>query len=79
MSIRLYILKFIEGNICHFLKFQRVVQQTFSSEILRKHSRTLPVLSNSRPHTPFAGSKEKADVGFSASWCYVQSFVLCHQ
>jgi hypothetical protein len=79
MSIRHSPLKFIEGNICHLSNFQRLVPQSFSSEILRKRSGILPVLlCNSRlTHRLLAPEKSQMS-RFGASWCYVQSFVLCH-
>jgi hypothetical protein len=80
MSTRHSPLKFIEGSICHLSNFQRLVPRTFSSEILRKPSGILPaLLCNSRLTRRFLAPEKSQMSRFGASWCYIQSFVLCYQ
>jgi hypothetical protein len=81
MSIRHSLLKFIEGNVCHLSNFQRLVPQTFSSEILRKHSGILPaLLCNSRLTRRFLAPEKSqmSDLAQAGAMSRLSSFVICN-
>jgi hypothetical protein len=81
MSILHCPLKFIEGNICHLSNFQRLVPQTFSSEILRKRSGILPaLLCTSRLIRRFLAPEKSqmSDLAQAGAMSSISSFVICY-